>query len=317
MTEGFDILNSAIDDYIKSSNMIGEEDLILVSKLTDIILSNKEVYFDYKYDKKYSLKESDKIVKNFLSSLNPYYEEYYEMRKKDGTILFDHQPQTDESAFSSYDPIDNKRIIYIPLDNTLEDSFAIVHELMHDINLDISLINQTRFAYTEGLSLLGELLLEDYLKERNVKQYNNPTNKGLYSLKSKAIEVSLNLNLIKKYLIDGYINTANLLEILDLYPENYADDLSITIYKITDSKELTLDEEQRYIIGGLIATYMYDRIKSNKYNLMELFELNQMLKYYNFDQVLDYLDLDYNEIDLEPSAYKKLEEKYKKYLKSR
>ena len=74
------------------------------------------------------------------------------MRKKDGTILFDHQPQTDESAFSSYDPIDNKRIIYIPLDNTLEDSFAIVHELMHDLTysqyLSSNLLNE---AFAEKL----------------------------------------------------------------------------------------------------------------------------------------------------------------------
>ena len=41
-----------------------------------------------------------------------------------------------------------------------------------------------------------------------------------------------------------------------------------------------------------------------------------MTNFNNNDEEV-YLDLDYNEIDLEPSAYKKLEEKYKKYLKSR
>ena len=317
MTEGFDIINKAIDDYIKASNLTGEEDLVLMTKLANIILNGKEINFNYKYNKKYSLKESDKIVNDFLTYLNPYYKEYYEKRKNDGTILFDHHPKTIEAAFSSYDPIDERRIMYIPLEKNLEDSFTIVHELMHDINMDITMENDARYLYTKGLSLLGELLFEDFLEERKIKQCKNPNNRGLYSLKSKAIEVDFNIKLIKTYLKDGYINTSNLLEILETYPDYYAEDLKSTIYKITYDEELTLDQEQPYIIGGLIATYMYDRIKTNKNNIMELFELNQMLKHYNFDQVLDYLELDYNEQELTNSSYQKLEEKYKKYLKSR
>lgn len=317
MTEGFDILNNAVLNYINKSGLTGEEDLSLMTRLTSIILNNRETYFNYKYNKKYSLKESDKIVKDFLEQLNPYYNEYYEERKKDGTILFDHHPQTIEAAFSSYDIINEKRIIYIPLEKTIEDSFAIVHELMHDINMDITMENIARYFYTEGLSLLSELLFEDFLEERKIKQCKNPNNRGLYSLKSKAIEVDFNIKLIKTYLKDGYIDQDNLLDILISYPDYYSEDLESIVYKITYDEELTLDEEQPYIMGGLMATYMYDRIKNNKNNILELFELNQMLKYYNFDQVLDYLELDYNDTELTEKSYKKLEDKYKKYLKSR
>lgn len=317
MSEGFDILNDAIKDYIVGAELTGAEDLILMKKLTDIILNNKEVSFDYKYNKKYSLKESDKIVKEFLSYLNPYYANYYEIRKEDGTFIFDDNPQTYEPAFSSFDTIDNKRIIYIPLDHNLEDSFAIVHELMHDINMDITMENITRFFYTESLSLLCELLLEDYLKDKNIKQYKNPNNRGFSALKEKAVEVSFNIKLLETYLQDGYIDQMNIVKILETYPMNCSDDIEYTLYKIIDNKSLTLDEEQPYIIGGLLATYMYDRISKNKNNILELFELNQMLKYYNFDQVLDYLELDYNDIDLSTKSYQLLEEKYKKYLKSR
>lgn len=317
MTEGFEILNEAISNYIECSGMTSTENVALVKSLTDIVLKQKEVYFKYKYKRKYTLEESDKIVKDFLSHLNPYYAEYYEIRKDDGTIIFDHNPQTFEPAFSSFDIINNKRIIYIPLEHTIEDSFAIVHELMHDINMDVTMENITRYFYTESLSLLGELLLEDYLKTKNIKQCTNPNSRGLYSLKSKAIEVSFNISLLETYLQDGYINQVNLIEILKKYPIEYSDDLESTIYKIIGDEELTLDEEQPYIIGGLLATYMYDRIKKNKNNILEFFELNQMLKKYNFDQVLDYLELEYDDIELTPSSYKKLEKNYKKYLKSR
>lgn len=317
MKEGFEILNKAINSYIIDANLTGVEDLKLMNSLNDIVLNNEEVYFNYKYNKKYSLKESDKIVKDFLMYLNPYYKDYYETRLLDGTIIFDYNNTTEESAYSSYDPIYNKRIIYIPLEQNLEDSFAIVHELMHDINMDISMENISRYFYTEGLSFLSEFLLEDYLQDKNIKQYKNPNNRGLYALKSKAIEVDYNIRLIKTYLKDGYINMGNYINMIESYPCNYLNDLSFVSNKIMDKEELTLDDEQPYILGGLIATYMYDRIKENKNNILELFELNQMLKKYNFDQVLDYLELDYNDIDLNPPSYKKLEDKYKKYLKSR
>ena len=314
---GFEIINEAVNDYIVESELTGIEDLAFISKLTKIILDSKEVRFDYKYNKKYSLKESDRIVKEFLEYLNPYYKEYYETRKNDGTILFDHNPQTIEPAFSSYDIFNKKRIIYIPLEKTIEDCFAIIHELMHDINMDITIENMARYFYTEGLSLLSELLLEDYLKEKNIKQCINPNNRGLYSLKSKAIEVDFNIKLIEAYLRDGYINISNLMDILNSYPILYDDDLECILYKISYDKELTLDDEQPYIIGGLMATYMYDRIKNNKNNIMELFELNQMLKYYNYSQVLEYLDLEIVDGNLSEDSYKQLEEKYKKYLKNR
>lgn len=328
MTEGFEntndskkdieIINEVVCDYIYNSESITEiEDIVLMEKLTDILLNTKEVYYNFRDKHKYSFKKNNKIVENFLESLSSNYKEYYKIRIIDGSFEFDEETSEKDFPFNCYDPIDKKRIIYIPLKNTLEDSFAIVHELMHDINLDINNHNLIRNFYTESLSILCEMLLDDYLGKNNTKGYKNNMDYSLFVFKSKAIAVNLNIKLIKAYLDKGYIDEYTLDEIILSYPEEYDEDLFMNLYKIKEDEELNIEEEQPYIIGCLIAAYMYDRIKSNKYNLMELFELNQMLKYYNFDQVLDYLDLDYNEIDLEPSAYKKLEEKYKKYLKSR
>ena len=317
MIEGFDILNEAINDYIIGANITGIEDLDFLNALNNIILNSKEVYFDYKSAKKYSLKESDKLVKEFLDYLNPYYREYYEKRVEDGTIIFDTNVKEDCYAFSSYDPINKKRIIYIPVYYNLHDSYAIIHELMHDINMDVNMESLARFFYTEGMSLLAELLYKDFLKEKNIKQYEQPINRTFYELKSKAIEVDFNIKLIDKYLKDGYIDVDNIVDILDNYPNNYASTLQEITDKIMYEEKLTLDQEQPYIIGGLIATYMYDRIKNNKTNILELFELNQMLKHYNYSQVLEYLDFDIEDGNITKKSFKQLEEKYKKYLKSR
>ncbi|MBP3461270.1 MAG: hypothetical protein J6K21_02545 [Bacilli bacterium] len=318
MTKDFEIISDATKDYILCSKAKGYNDFKLISTLSNIIMNEDDKNRNYKYTKKYLLKENDKLVTNFLEKLNPFYREYYETRKEDGTIIFDNNKDAyDKCAFSEYDDIYKKRIIYIPVRSTIEDSFSIVHELFHDINLYEKLKNVTRMFYTEGLSLLGEMLLEDYLVENNIKDAKIPMNYSLYCAKSKAIETDFNINLILKYFEDNYIDSGKIIEIIESYPYNYASDLSEILSKIINNEELTIDNEQPYILGTLIATYMYDRIKNNKNNINELFELNQELKNYEFEQVLDYLELDYNNVDLNDETYKKLENCYKKYVKNR
>lgn len=310
------IVCKATEHYIKCANVTDYNDLKLMNTLTKIIIDNKANIGNFKYTKKYSLKEIDKIVNNFLLSLNPYYKEYYDLRKNDGSFIFDNDKNSYyNDAYSSYDSIDKKRIIYIPVTNTLNDAFCIVHELFHDINMDIKEESITRFFYTEGMSILGEMLLEDYLIENKVKDAIVPMNYVLWTTESKTIEVNFNINLLLTYIENNYIDIGKIFQILEEYSCNYIDDLDNTIRKIIDNEELTLDFEQPYILGFLIATYMYYRIKRNKNNIMELFELNQELKNYSFDQVLDYLELDYNDIDLNSNSYEKLKENYKRYIK--
>lgn len=318
MIKEFEILCDATEDYILNSGAKGYNDFKLVSTLSNIIMNEADKNRNYKYTKKYNLKEIDKIVTNFLEYLNPYYKEYYDLRKNDGTIIFDKSEKAQiEGAYSVYDSINDKRIIYIPVRNTLKDAFSIVHELFHDINLDEKQESVARIFYTEGISFLGELLLEEYLKENNIKDSKLPMNYSLHVIKSKAIETDFNINLLLKYLEDNYIDSGKIIEIIESYPYNYASDLSKIYSKIIDKEELTLDVEQTYIIGILIATYMYDRIKTNKNNILELFELNQELKNYQFEQVLDYLEIGYNNIDLNEDSYDKLQKCYKKYIKNR
>ena len=84
----------------------------------------------------------------------------------------------------------------------------------------------------------------DFCLNLTNKQYKNPNNRGLYALKSKAIEVDFNIKMIKTYLKDGYIDQNNLLEILYSYPAYYDEDLESIVYKITDNlKEFKEKEE--------------------------------------------------------------------------
>mgnify|MGYP006916060324 CR=1 FL=1 len=311
----FDIIANAVEDYVVKANVESLEDLRLIKKFNNIILKQPDVYFKYKYYKKYDLKETDKIVTKFLYNLNPDYKEYYELRKKDGTIDFNYKHTDGESPYSVYEF--GNRFIYLPLNNNIEDSYAIVHELFHDINLDEKEESIARMFYTEGISMLGEVLLEEFLQNKNIKDSKAPINFMLYCLKTKSIDVDFNIKLIESYLINNYIDKGSIIKVLNTYSSSYVEDLSYSIHKIVDTYELSLDEQQTYIVGGLITFYMYDRIKQNRKNIKELFELNEELKNYTFEQVLDYLELNYNNIDLNIDSYQKLEQCYKKYLKSR
>ena len=69
------------------------------------------------------------------------------------------------------------------------------------------------------------------------------------------------------------------------------------------------------LFSSLIAVYMYDRIKTNKKYVNELFDLNQILSDLSLNQVLDYLDLDHNKYELTDEAYNLLQKKYRKFIK--
>lgn len=318
MIEVFNKICEATENYVLASGVKGYEDLKLMLTLSDITIRNNDKKDNVNYHKKYTFKQIDKLVSNFLNYLNPEYKKYYDLRKEDGTIIFDNRKESYyNQCFSMYDDIHDERIIYIVLKGTIEDAYTIVHELFHDINVDEKNQSTTRFIFSESLSLLGEILLDEYLIKNKFRDCDVASTLSLVSLKEKAIKLNFNINLVLEFLKDKYIDTGKIISVIEDSSLSSAFLISREMRRIEETGILSIDYEQTYILGMLIATYMYDRIKNNKNNIMELFELNQQLKNYTFDQVLDYLELDYNEFDLNENAYEELEKCYKKYIKSR
>ena len=310
------IISKATYDYIRDTEIDSLDDIKFVKTLNDIILSEKIINFHYKYNHKVSLKESNKLVEEFMNSISNEYLEYYRKRKDENIFVYDYD-LLEDYPYSSYDNISDKRIIYIPIYNNIEDSYSIVHELIHDMNLDLTGENIARYMFTESLSILGEMLFEDFLKNKHIVQYKNPTNYSLYSVNKKAFEVDFNIKLLESYLNNNYLAKDSIIKILKNYTSNQVEELNEVLSRIIENEELTYENESRYIIGFLIATYMYDRIRQNKNNINEFFELNDMLSSCETDDILNYLDLDYNDYELTNDSYKKLKMSYKNYLKSR
>lgn len=313
-----DVLNNAIKEYIDENEISDISELCIINNASRLLIEMPIRNDKTKYTKKVSLKKNIKYVSEFLYNLNPEYYEYLKLRLKDGTFIFDEEAK--ENAYSTYDIIDKRRIIYIPVLNTLEDSFSIVHELMHDMNLSVedSLYeNISRYYFTEGISTLSEYLLSDYLINKKVKDAKVNTEKIIYATRIKAVLTDFNLRLVNHYLENGYVTEADIVDILGLYNVSELPYLKETLEEIVDSGELTIVNEQRYVISSLISSYMYNRININKRNIQELFDMNELIQNNDFQAILDYLGFDYNDSDLTDKSYEMLRDNYKKFVKSR
>lgn len=311
----YESLINAVNDYIEETGIDSFDDIALSLHASEIFLDEKDFNFRYKYKRKYSINQCEKLVREFLSLLNLSYLEHFNMRKSDGTIIYDYSNPY-ETAYSCYNFEEERRVIYIPVTGTIEDAYSIVHELFHDINLDIEKTDSmSRNFFSECLSYLGELLFSDFLSSKGTFESKTVDNSNMFYMRRKALEVNFNLNLINLYLNNGYIDDFMIKNLIVSYPEQYIDDIREIIYFISSEEELTLEEEECYVLSSLVASYMYDRIKSDEKNLNELFDLNEVLSDYDMFQVLNYLGLDNDGTDLTESSYNLLRNNYKKFIR--
>lgn len=310
----YDGLIKSVYDYVDTSGIDSFQNIALIMHCTDIFLSERDFNINHKFKKKYDFNYIDGLVSEFLFSLNPSYLEYYKIRKVDGTFIFDDKDGFGD-AYSTYDDDNGKRVIYVSLTNTIQDAFSIVHELFHDINLRVEIDSYGRYFFTECLSILGEFLLSDFLSNKNIDECKKVINYSLFYLRKKAIEVNFNLKLIEKYFQDGFLNDKSVNDIINSYSLEYRDFIYEVIYIISNQNWLTLEDEECYILSGLSATYMYDRIKNNDKYLNELFDLNDVLNDFDLSQVLNYLDLEHNDFELTLDGYNVLRNSYKKFIK--
>jgi hypothetical protein len=310
--------------YTDDAEIYSFKDIALSMRASKIILSERDFDFSYKGCKKMDFSRSLKLVREFLFKLNPKYLEYYDMRVNDGSFEYG-VADLYGNPYSTYDYEDDKRIIYIPISNTLEDGFSIIHELFHDMNMVIEPDKNVmgRYYVTEALSFLGEILYSDFLKEKGIIDVNI-TNCSLCYMKYKALILNFKLNVIDAYLKNGFLNRKMVLDILNSYGSSEVEDIIGYIYNgdasvdpdsIEDDDGFCIEEEETYVFSCLVATYMYDRIKCNKKNIEELFDLNDIVGNLDLYQVMDYLELDYNNDELTEDSYDLLCKKYKKFIK--
>ena len=310
----YKILNDNLFDYLDGAKL---EELKLIKSLNDIVLRNKFNQKILGYKEKMDLDYTASLAYTFFKYLSEDYASYFEKRLTDGTIKFSKDYLIGQSY---YNHEIQRRVVEVPITGTIEDAFVMIHEVLHDMNLKPNDNIADRMLYTETISLLGEILFEDFLSMYNlhVKDGKRNIHNMFASVSTIAESNDFDLSLITEFIKKGYVNKSYFNSLCSHYSVKIIEE---TINLLKSYSVLQLEINQRYIIGSLLSCYMHDRIKSNPKYLCEFIETNSMMNDNYFESLINYLDLDIEDNDeyllFTDKSLKKLEKCYKNEIKNR
>lgn len=329
--DNLNIINENLNELIFDGEPLFDEDIYLENILCDTILSSRYPKDEnlrndeqvYKCKNKISLEHSIEICKKFLNSINPKYVIVFDSLINNNIFQF---IKTDDIyQNSSADFTDEEAIIKVYLLGNINDVFTIIHEFMHYTNSRYELATEVTSYYTGAFSNFIELLMTDYIIE-NYPKYKKDALKIkrsiFVSIYEKNIETKVVIELIKKknngIIISSY-------QIFDLIKDInfFCPDLELIKTALEQTADtLVEDAEGAYLLnvrdtlGIVLGCYMYE-LSKNKNSFKEIFELNDNLNNFYYDEVLTYLDLEMSEdFTLTDESSKKLIKSYKNQIKN-
>lgn len=271
-------INKLIKEYIIELNP-DETDFNFISSLVDIVINTRSKATRQTYRSVYRLSDSLISSKKFLSSLDPSYGDLLLKLLKSEELELVKVTGRNNYIASSTLTESGTHHIFLPYNETIEDSYTIVHEVLHDSNVSLEL-TESRFLFTEAISILGEMLFEDYYSSTKPKEYLKNGKDLLYAILNKAVSLHIQIELIKLFLKYGEVNKSNIKEI------GVTDSLKpfINMYLNYYSKldELPFDNDQRHLMGFLFASYMHDSGDGANY----LRDINRVINDVSFDDIL-------------------------------
>lgn len=313
-------------DYASDENYFEMENLILSEKFCDLIIKNynyKNYYADNNFRKYVSKLNAIKYANEFLRTLNPKYEEKLNQNISDGTTTFTTYEDVGEAFV---DVVDDKKVMMIPIENDLIDSFALVHEQIHDTTMEVHEFSDVWDYFCETPSILSEFLMKDYLEKNNFdkKELNRISKSTKTSFAYIALLVKTEIMLLKEVLTTGYINKKSIFDITSEIT-NICGNEEITYEVFTHAIDELYDYENlfyyynlRYVIGDVLASYLHDKILKDPKLLKEFASYNEYFKNLDIEEVFMSIGLDMNEEtynDIDGESYKKLEKAYKEESK--
>lgn len=300
-------INKLIKEYIIELNP-DETDFNFISSLVDIVINTRSKATRQTYRSVYRLSDSLISSKKFLSSLDPSYGDLLlKLLKSEELELVKVTGRNDYIASSTI--LDSGlHHIFLPYNETIEDSYTIVHEVLHDSNVSLEL-TESRFLFTEAISILGEMLFEDYYSSTKPKEYLKNGKDLLYAILNKAVSLHIQIELIKLYLRYGEVNKSNIKEIGVIDSLKPFINMYLNYYSKLD--ELPFDNDQRHLMGFLFASHMHD----SGYGANYLRDINRVINDVSFDDILSNIGIhttNSDGYDLDNASKKVLKKTYEK-----
>lgn len=271
-------LDRIVEDFIKTHKFD-------VDMLPMIVDCSKQVYMeelpnnvDNKWSRTIDINESINIVYNFLKTIerNMANQFYNILSSKDdnNSPYVNILPKKDYP--NGHAEVRNGKV-YIFFDNTPNDVFIILHEMLHKMN-ECNILNEkdenidtiTRDYYGETVSILGELMLGRYMVEKGLITENDfdirKTNR-LNGSKENSRDVIIENELINLKLKGKEINYENLITLLSCF-DNGSMEYKILLDEKNDLRRinsilkngsLSIDVTKRYVIAQVLSNRILNR----------------------------------------------------------
>ena len=281
-------LNLILDSFVEEEP-IDEDEFLFIKQLLDIVLDTKLPNNRTKYHSKMRFGTSLNHSLNFLETLNPRYRANLES-------LFNNNQVTilKGNGLSQMTAKDGHSTMTFYQRGTVEDSYTLTHENIHDTNRDLNRLTVNWHLMTEAFSILSELLQRDYFSRLDncPQDYRLNELDTLNAVLIKACQLDFEINLLCTYLkygqINDYLFTECLINKSPFYIRWALDDFNSSIKQ----GDFNFSLLQRNIIGGIISSHMYERIKNKPSLIREFTDLNDSSNDMAFIDTLHYLDLD-------------------------
>ena len=274
-----------------------------ITKLANLILEKTPNNIIKKYSNIYiSINDSVKYANFFFLSINPEYSyRFQNILQERSTYNFEEKPSVTFNKVSNEhyilekagqkSALDSKINYFGSLninyyDNTI-DTFILVHEITHKFSFTKNKRSKIKMFLTELSPITMEFLLDDFLKKntdfdiQEIAIYKNNrfrlarTAANNFIYESIIIKLYMqNNNHISEEIIDNYI--IHMDKNSKLY-ENFKKNIEKYIIEIANNEFMSIFMSQKYIIGILFTTYIYEQIQSDKAKTNEFFTLINLL----------------------------------------
>mgnify|MGYP004568908663 FL=1 len=283
-------LKIKLDEFLSKNKLSGITlaNLNLIIKISELYLDLKEELADVKFSsvdlenyKKLDLFTKIDLVKKIFKKYNyPISNETIDKILSDGTIDFreyeydkDYLPSVHEGIVAGCAGIkDDFRFISIPNSGYITDAVIFAHELAH-YTVGIP-ENTTDHMVSESLAIFTEFLMEDELSSMGYKEEMKYVRKLRFKdtlNKSYLIRIMAFINVYFTFGDFEYDSYKKLYG--KMTEESYNSELSkIKDYFASEIEDLHPQRSLYYIFGCVYAYYMYDKLKSDKAYINNIYQ---------------------------------------------
>ena len=273
----FDRLDKNVTNFIKNYQF-HVSTLATMSNLSKRIFLEELPDADNSYSRQIDINESIKIVYNFLAEINENMANQFmniiNSKDENNNPYVNILPK-DKNPNSNNEVKNGK--VYIYYENTPNDPFIILHEMLHKMN-ECNIINEnnkigvpiTRDYFSEAVSITGEMMLGNYMIKNNFiteNDLNIRKRKRLNGSKERARDVIVEKELIDLKLQGKKINYENLVNLFSKYDSNSIEYRILSdekkdlkrINSILNKNNLNLVRSQRYVIAQFLSSELLNR----------------------------------------------------------